>query len=174
MNAAPERRLANLAGAWALAVDTAQQRAAEATALGGAAPGALVTLHTFPGQTLDALRRALGLSQPGTAHLVARLVDRGWVRREPGRDARSVSLRLTAEGERTVALLYARRGAAIDALLAPLDDHERRELGRLLETMLFARGREGRDPRYICRLCDRGVCRPNCPADAGSQAAGAA
>jgi MarR family transcriptional regulator, negative regulator of the multidrug operon emrRAB len=93
------------------------------------------------------------------------------VERAPGRDARSVSLRLTAEGESTVASLYAGRDAAISALIAPLDDDERRELRRLLETMLFARGREGRDPRYICRLCDRGVCQPDCPANAGSQAA---
>jgi hypothetical protein len=52
-------------------------------------------------------------------------------------------------------------------LLAPLTADERSELARLAEKALWSRAADGRDPRHVCRVCDRGVCE-RCPVDLGS------
>src|SRR3954465_4169390 len=84
-------RTANLVGAWALVVADAVTRTTEReTGLGGAVPAALVTIGAYLDQSIEELRGALGLSQPGTVRLVDRLEAEGWVRRRPGRRPRTV------------------------------------------------------------------------------------
>src|SRR3954471_21645836 len=122
-------RLTNLTGAWALAVTEATTAAVTDVAdAGGELPAAVITIGAYRKQSLEALRRALGLSQPGTVKLVDRLVERGWVLRQPGDSARSLSLTLTTDGERLLHDLLTARAAAIDELLAPLTARERERL----------------------------------------------
>jgi DNA-binding IclR family transcriptional regulator len=78
-------------GAWTVAAAEAVQ-AATGGELGGSGSlaAALVTIATFPGERVDALRRALGLSPSGVVRTVDRLVDAGLVERQasptaPGR-----------------------------------------------------------------------------------------
>ncbi len=156
-------RLLNLAGAWALAVNDAQQGAVtSATGHSGAIPSALVTIGAFPGQTIEELRQALGLTHSGAVRLVDRLVEAGWLERRPGEGGRAVSLVLTPGGREVERELLSEREGAIAALLDPLNDTDRHQLEALLEKMLDSRARVRCDPRYVCRLCERRTCVP-CP-----------
>jgi MarR family transcriptional regulator, negative regulator of the multidrug operon emrRAB len=156
-------RPANLLGAASLAVADAVRAAVEdAVGLGGAVPAALVTLDAYPGRSMEALRAALGISQPGVVRLVERMEQRGWVRRRS--QGRAVALSLTAAGEAAVAKLLRARDDALGRMLEPLDPGEREQLQPLLAKLLAARTGERRDLERLCRLCDRGVC-DACPVD---------
>jgi len=153
-------REANLFGVIALAVaERTDQAVQSATAHGGAAPAAIVALATFlDGASLDVMRRPLGLSHSAAVRLADRLAGAGLVRREPGADGRSVSIRLTAEGARLALRIRAAREAALEGVLAPLSLSERAQLTALHEKLLagITGGRE--DARHICRLCDADAC----------------
>jgi DNA-binding MarR family transcriptional regulator len=161
-------RDANLLGAWSLAVADAVREATEGvTGLGGAVPGALVTLDAYPGRSVEDLRAALGLSQPGAVRLVDRLEQEGWARRRPG-DGRALALGLTANGRRAATRLLAEREKAIEALLEPLGERDRQSLERLLEKLLRPRAAARCDPEFMCRLCERRAC-PSCPVARGAR-----
>lgn len=153
-------REANLLGTISLAVaercDDAIRLAAEH---GGAAPAALVALATFlDGSSLDVMRRPLRLSHSAAVRLADRLADAGLVRREPGADSRSVSIRLTPEGALLAQRIRAAREAALDSVLAALSPEERAELTRLHEKLLAGITGGRTDARHICRLCDADAC----------------
>jgi DNA-binding MarR family transcriptional regulator len=157
-------RPANLLGAASLAVAEAVREAVEeAIGLGGAVPAALVTLDAYPDRSMEALRSALGLSQPGVVRLVERMERRGWVRRRPA-DGRTVALALTAAGRRAVARVLRARDDVLGSMLEPLDPGERAQLEPLLEKLLAARTGGRRDLEQLCRLCHRNAC-DRCPVD---------
>jgi MarR family transcriptional regulator, negative regulator of the multidrug operon emrRAB len=133
-------------------------------------PAALVTIDAYRDQSIEELRGALGLSQPGTVRLVDRLVAEGWAERRPGRRPRTVSLALTAAGRRMARRVVAARERAVRELIAPLAA-EAEVLERALERLLHTRGHRGRDPERVCRLCARAVCE-RCPVAEGSDEAG--
>jgi MarR family transcriptional regulator, negative regulator of the multidrug operon emrRAB len=162
------RREANLLGAWSLAVADAVREATEGvTGLGGGVPGALVTLEAYPGRSVEDLRAALGLSQPGAVRLVDRLEREGWARRRPG-DGRALSLELTARGRKFARRLLTERERAVETLLAPLGERDRRTLEGLLEKLLHPRAAARCDPEFMCRLCQREAC-PSCPVALGAR-----
>jgi MarR family transcriptional repressor of emrRAB len=99
--------------------------------------------------------------------LVDRLVKAGWLERRSGKGGRAVSLVLTPDGSEMEREMLGERGGAIAALLDPLDDAERQQLEELLEKMLDSRARFRRDPRFVCRLCERRICVP-CPVSRGA------
>jgi DNA-binding MarR family transcriptional regulator len=85
------------------------------------------------------LGRRLGIDRSDMAAVVARLEDDGAIARtRDERDRRRNVVRLTAQGAATLADLQARVQTAQEALLAPLDEAERRELTRLLERLVAA------------------------------------
>jgi MarR family transcriptional regulator, negative regulator of the multidrug operon emrRAB len=149
-------REANLLGALSLAVAERTDRAVEAAAArGGAAPAALAALVTFlDGSSLDVMRRPLGLSHSAAVRLADRLASDGLIRREPGADARSVSIRITPEGSRLAEQIRVERERALQSVLAPLTRSERADLTRLLGGLTGGRADAGR----ICRLCDAQAC----------------
>jgi MarR family transcriptional repressor of emrRAB len=173
-------REANLLGALSLAVAERSDRAVEAAAAhGGAAPAALSALATFlDGSSLDVLRRPLGLSHSAAVRLADRLARDGLVRREPGADARSVSIRITEDGIRLAGLIRAERERALESVLAPLSRAEREELTRLHEKLLGGLTGGRADAARICRLCDSVACgheQGRCPVTrAADRAEGAA
>jgi MarR family transcriptional regulator, negative regulator of the multidrug operon emrRAB len=153
-------REANILGALALAaaerIDAATRQAA---AHGGSAPAALVALSSFlDGASIDTLRKPLGLSHSAAVRLVDRLAGDGLVSREPGEDARSVAVFLTAAGKR--AADQARRGRmrALSDVLAPLSASEREQLTKMLERLLAGLTGGRSDAAHICRLCDSEAC----------------
>jgi DNA-binding MarR family transcriptional regulator len=159
-------RLENLLGVTALAAaDRTTAAIAEALGSGGAAPGVLVHLAAYPGESAEALHHVLRISQPATVQVVQRLVERGLVERRPGRDRRTHALHLTPDGRRVHAALLQRRGEVLTQLLAPLSEAERERLVPLLEKIVSGLADDWPEALTVCRLCDRGACcrAPGCP-----------
>jgi MarR family transcriptional repressor of emrRAB len=158
----------NAFGALALEAARRVQEAGELVSPGGAsAPAALVALNGLAnGESIDTLRRLLGLTHSGAVRLVDRLSAAGLVERRVGVDGRSVSLRLTPEGRRAARRILARREAAIEQMFAPLSPSERSTLTRLHERLLGHLTDSRQDRRRVCRLCDVEACGPGCPAKA--------
>jgi MarR family transcriptional regulator, negative regulator of the multidrug operon emrRAB len=163
-----DERLANLLGVTVLAATDGVRAAIEdALGFGGAAPAALVHLAAYPGESAESLHRVLGISQPGTAQVVERLVDQGLLERRPGRDRRTHALHVTARGHRALGKLLERRFEMLTTLLAPLTEAERTRLTPLLEKIVAGLADDRPQARTTCRLCDRQACLegPGCPLD---------
>jgi DNA-binding MarR family transcriptional regulator len=161
-----DNRLVNLLGVASLAAGDRMRAGVERTlGWGGAGPAALVHLAAHPAESAEALHRVLGISQPGTAQVVERLVDQGLLERRPGRDRRTQALHLTARGRRAVERLIERRAEALGTLLAPLTDGERAQLTPLLEKIVAGLADDRPEALRTCRLCDREACcrEPGCP-----------
>jgi DNA-binding MarR family transcriptional regulator len=170
-------RGANLLGAVSLAAAERLERATrEAAAHGGSAPAALNALDTYLDRSsIDTVRRPLGLTHSAAVRLVDRLAAAGLVKREPGEDARSLSISLTDGGRRAAREVRRRRERALTDLLAPLSAAERAQLARLQEKLLegITTGRD--DAGHICRLCDAEACghyEGRCPVTRAADSAG--
>jgi DNA-binding MarR family transcriptional regulator len=159
-------RLENLLGACSL---TVADRVAAVGRRAGLAPSdqaALVTLSTYPDQTVSWLGDVLGLTSSGATRLVDRLVSAGWVARSPGEDTRQRRLRLTEAGEDIAASVVRARDLVLADVTGPLDARMRAQLERGLERMVAASTDEVVPAHRICRLCDRSACRSagrDCP-----------
>ena len=153
-------RTGNLLGALSLAVtDRTSAAAGEALGQSESAAVALSALHHFlDDPSVDLLRRVLGLTASGTVRLVDRLQDVGYVTRGPGRDGRSVSLRLTPAGRRAAQRVSAARAGVLEDALAGLDPGEREQLDRILSRVLVGLMRGPGPTRWMCRLCDTTAC----------------
>jgi DNA-binding MarR family transcriptional regulator len=159
-------RLANLLGVTALVAADRLRAAVEADlGSGGSGPAALVHLQAYPGESVEALRRVLGISQPATVRIVDRLVGDGLLERRPGADRRTLALHLTRAGDRAARVLLAERSRSLRALLAALTPDERAALTPLLERIVASLADDRPTARRVCRLCDRGACTadPGCP-----------
>lgn len=168
-------RQSNLLGALAVAVgDRLQAAVVTEGERGGQAPAALAVLAQQSGLGIEGLRHQLGLSQPATVRLVDALVADGLATRRPGRDRRSVEVRLTRTGRaRAEAVLSARR-AVLDDALAGLTAAERGRLEKLLEKVLCGFTGDRVEAELICRLCDLGACPLTaCPVEQAVDVAGA-
>lgn len=167
-------RAANLLGALSLVV---ADRAADATAAaagrsesGAAALSAL--LHFLDRPSVDLLGQVLGLTSSGTVRLLDRLAESGYIRRNPGADGRSTSVTLTDAGKRAAHQVTQARARVLTAALAALAPDERATFERLAGKMLAGMRRGPGATRWICRLCDIGVCRgaeSGCPFRAGAR-----
>jgi MarR family transcriptional repressor of emrRAB len=155
-----ERQPANLLGALSIAVsERIAGAAAGATVHGASAPAALVALEApEAGETIDALRRILGITHSGTVRLIDRLAGAGLVERRVGPDARSVSLSLTPTGRRTARRIMAAREATAEEVLSVLSPADRGRLADLLAELLAGLVWSADDARRVCRLCDLDAC----------------
>jgi MarR family transcriptional regulator, negative regulator of the multidrug operon emrRAB len=160
MRHACEARDANLLGAVSLAVAERLEAATqEAAAHGGSVPAALNALESYLDRSsIDTIRRPLGLTHSAAVRLVDRLVAAGLVKREPGKDARSLAVSLTVAGRRAAREVRAGRERALTGLLAPLTADECEQLSRLHEKLLAGITASRADARHICRLCDADAC----------------
>ena len=111
---------------------------------------------------MEELREPLGLSQPGAARLVQRLVDAGWVQRGGPGGRGGLRLRVTDVGRRAADEFAAVRRTALLELLEPLSEAERDQLAGMLERMLAARTEGTAGAKRLCRQCERRVCE-RCP-----------
>ncbi|MCG8349814.1 MAG: MarR family transcriptional regulator [Chloroflexales bacterium] len=160
-------RTSNLLGALALALaDEVQQVTAQDTGHGATAPAALVSIGTYPGQTIDQLSGVLRLSHSGTVRLVDRLARDGLVERRAGTDGRTVALYLTTTGERAMHTLLAGRQHVLERALQGLTEAEQTQFTVLLEKALTNIVTSRSHADYICRLCDETVCpEAQCPVE---------
>jgi DNA-binding MarR family transcriptional regulator len=157
----PLDRAANVFGALALIVtDQTADAVAEAAGRSESAASALsALLHFLDRPTIDRLRQVLGLTSSGTVRLVDRLEQSGYVRREAGSDGRSTSVALTETGQVAAARVSAARAEVLGRSLAVLSAAERAEFEQLASKVLVGMMRGPGATRWMCRLCDIGVCR---------------
>ncbi len=168
-------RLANLLGVTALAASDAL-RAAVAADLGhgGSAPAALVHLQAWPGESVEGLRRVLGISQPATVRVVDRLAAEGLLERRRGGDRRTLALHLSSAGQSAADALLSRRSQRLRGLLDALTPAEQAALEPLLERLTAALAEDRPQALRTCRLWDRRACTrdPGCPLDHTTRSAG--
>ncbi|MEA2193688.1 MAG: MarR family transcriptional regulator, negative regulator of the multidrug operon emrRAB, partial [Solirubrobacteraceae bacterium] len=128
-------------------------------------PAALVHLQAYPGESVEALRRVLGISQPATVRIVDRLAADGLLERRPGPDRRTLALHLSRAGEQAATAVLAERTRSLRVLLDVLTPQERAALTPLLERIVASLADDRPQARRVCRLCDRGACTsdPGCP-----------
>ena len=154
-------RAGNIFGALSLVVaDQAADAIAEAAGRSESAAAALsALLHFLDRPSVDRLRQVLGLTSSGTVRLLDRLEESGYVRRAPGADGRSTSVVLTEAGRQAAALVSRARAEVLERSLAVLSKAERETFESLAGKVLVGMMRGPGATRWICRLCDIGVCR---------------
>lgn len=157
----PFDRAANVLGALSLVIaDQAADAVAEAAGRSESAASALsALLHFLDHPTIDLMRQVLGLTSSGTVRLVDRLEESGYVRREPGADGRSTSVVLTDAGRAAAERVSTARADVLRRSLVVLSDAERLALEQLISKVLVGMMRGPGATRWMCRLCDIGVCR---------------
>jgi DNA-binding MarR family transcriptional regulator len=160
-NHAETDRAANTFGALALVVaDQIGDAAAEAAGRTESAPAALAALlHFLNRPSVDLLRQVLGLTSSGTVRLLDRLAAAGYVERADGADRRSTAIVLTDAGRAAAEQVCRARADVLGRATAVLSPEERAELERLVAKMLVGMMRGPGAVRWICRLCDTGICR---------------
>lgn len=169
----PSPRLTNLAAAFALAATDDMLAAIEAkSAMIAGAPAALVTVHAYPGMSLDALRKFLRLTPSGAGRLVDRLVAAGLMERRAGSsDQRFIALHLTRRGHGIADLVLAARRGAMRQPLTALTSQEQVVLEKLLDKMLYAMTPDRERCDHICRLCEIVACPQDiCPVETAALA----
>jgi DNA-binding MarR family transcriptional regulator len=157
----PLDQTANLLGALSLVVaDRMADAMGEAGGRPESAAAALSALrHFLDRPNVDLLRQVLGLTSSGTVRLVDKMAESGYVERGPGADRRSTSVALTSAGRAAAERVGEARTAVLQGALAGLSDGERAALRQLMGKVLVGMMREPGAVRWICRLCDVGVCR---------------
>jgi MarR family transcriptional regulator, negative regulator of the multidrug operon emrRAB len=162
-------RLENVLGAVAVAITGAVQVAVdEAAGHTAAGPAALSALRIHRGCSVDHLAGVLGLTHSGTVRLVDRLAGDGLLTRGQGKDARVVTLDLTAKGTKRAERVSAARAVAVERFLGNLDRAERSTLMRLLEKVVATGVADWSEVQYRCRLCNLEACHAggeSCPLD---------
>jgi DNA-binding MarR family transcriptional regulator len=157
----------NLLGALTLFVSGRMRAVVTDTAgAAGSLAEAVIVVKDQPGTTAEWLGQVLAISQPGTAHLVRRLVALGWVERRAGSDARSRALHLTPAGAAAARKILAARQRALTELLEPLSATQRRQLAAIARAVLRPAAHDEKRLASLCRLCDRTRC-AQCPVHAG-------
>ena len=152
---------ANLLGALSLVI---ADRMGDAMAGAGGRPESAAAalsalLHFLDRPTVDRLRQVLGLTSSGTVRLVDRMAETGHVQRGPGADGRSTSVSLTGAGRVAAEQVATARAGVLLGALDGLSPAERETLRGLMSKMLAGLIRGPGAVRWMCRLCDTGVCR---------------
>ncbi|HEY6277846.1 MAG TPA: MarR family winged helix-turn-helix transcriptional regulator [Streptosporangiaceae bacterium] len=152
---------ANLLGALSLVI--ADRMADEMAEAGGrpesAAAALSALLHFLDRPTIDRLRQVLGLTSSGTVRLIDRMEAAGHVRRGAGPDGRSTTVSLTGAGRAAAGRVADARAGVVVGALAGLSAEERAVLRDLVAKMLVGFIRGPGATRWMCRLCDVGLCR---------------
>jgi DNA-binding MarR family transcriptional regulator len=154
-------RAANMFGALSLVIaDQASDAVAEAAGRSESAAAALsALLHFLDRPSVDLLRQVLGLTSSGTVRLLDRLAESGYVERGPGADGRSASVSLTEQGRLAALQVSDARATVLEDALAVLSPAERAVFEQLAGKVLVGMMRGPGAVRWICRLCDIGICR---------------
>ncbi|MEM9454164.1 MAG: MarR family winged helix-turn-helix transcriptional regulator [Myxococcota bacterium] len=158
----------NLLGAFATTIATRiDEQVAGVGVRGINAATALVTIRNHPNDSIEVLRRALGLTHSGAVRLINGLEDDGLVERHRSRDdGRSVVLRLTQQGRARADRVLGARTSVTNKVFDALSTEQRDALAPIMEAALEALTQSKDGARRICRLCDEQVCRPQgCPVE---------
>ena len=163
-----DSRTLNMLGALALALaDRIAMRAEAVSGLHDSAASALVVITNHPGEHIEAIRRALGLTHSGAVRLIDGLETARLVERCPSdSDARAIALWATPNGKRTASRIIAARAELLEPMLASTSEADRKTIAALLETALAGLTDTRDQARSICRFCAERTCRPlGCPVE---------
>jgi DNA-binding MarR family transcriptional regulator len=119
---------------------------------------ALITIASYPGQTIKTLARILDLSHSAAVRLIDKLVEDGLVRVVRGSDRRSVEASITPAGQAVTAAILEQRRARLEAMLAALEPAETDQLTRLMTKMIAAETNSPQAGDRLCRFCDLANC----------------
>jgi DNA-binding MarR family transcriptional regulator len=157
----------NLLGVLALHVmDEMQDLPAPAPLHGLTTRAALNAVHAYPGCSIETLREVLDLCHPAAVRAVAGLVEAGFLRKDAGRDKRTVALNLTETGVTEHRRIMRARESMLARVVGRLDAPERQTLEQLLIKMLWHETRDSPHSMRLCRLCDDGPClAAGCPVE---------
>lgn len=160
-------RTANLLGALALALsDDMEAAVRERTGMSPTACAALATLGPYPGATIGAVARVLGVTHSVAVRTIDDLVQKGHIARAEGDDRRQVKLRLTGKGTKLRSAILAARNAVLCNALAAVDAKDRRHFDTVVSALLTRVTSSRAKADHICRLCDEFVCTPDtCPVE---------
>lgn len=125
---------------------------------GASETAALITIASYPGQSIKTLAIILGLSHSAAVRLVEKLGDDGLVAVVRGEDRRRLAVSITAAGRELTAAILDRRRTRLVAMLGALDAEETRQFSRLMEKMIAAETRSPTDGDRLCRFCDLANC----------------
>ncbi len=151
-------RMENLLGALSLTMSDRLRSVGADHGVSSSEQAALVTLLTHPDRPVSWLGEVLGLTSSGVTRLADRLVERGWVSRSPGADARQRQLRLTSPGAKRAQVLLREREAVLAEAVDSLGAADRDRLEGLLSRVVGALARDYVPALRTCRLCDRDTC----------------
>lgn len=154
-------RAANLFGALSLVIAGRMADAVgDAAGRSESAAAALAALLNFlDAPSVDLLRQVLGLTSSGTVRLLDRLEESGYVSRGQGPDGRTTAVLLTPAGRDAARRVGSAREQVLQDALAVLSPSERLTFEQLAGKVLAGLIRGPGATRWICRLCDIGVCR---------------
>ncbi|UHC82757.1 MarR family transcriptional regulator [Pseudomonas sp. NIBR-H-19] len=160
--------LANLLGAFATTISMRVEH--EVSELGGHGlthESALVAIFNHPNDSIDVLRKVLGITHSGAVRLINTLEQEGLVERHRSeKDARTAVLRVTPEGQQRACKVLQARAQVTTQILETLTTEQQQTLTLLLETALGQLTNDKDDARRICRLCNEKVCRARgCPVE---------
>jgi len=143
-----------------LVADRAREAVEAAAESSGAIGPALCALHEFAsGRPIEVLAGALGVSHSRAVRVVDRLDERGLARRRAAPDDRRVAqVELTAAGRRAARRVLAARAAAVEDVLAGLDDEARAAMAALAARVFDGAVTSRAAARRICRMCDAHAC----------------
>ena len=151
----------NIVGAFGLALTDKIDRAVmKASGLNKSACGAMVTIGTEPGSSIDELRRMLDLEHSSVVRMVAKLEDQGLVSKSRGSgiDNRVVRVALTDAGKTMFGKILKARQQVLLSLTSALSDAEESFLKRLIGKVMVQIVDPGDDQHHVCRLCDPDAC----------------
>lgn len=160
-------RTGNLLGAAALAISGAIDAALSVgQGRSEAANAALTIMLQWPPRSIGHLARVLRRSHSATVRLIEELEGEELVAKQLGSDRRAVVAALTAEGRRQARRVIAARAGVLNGLMERLPAEDRRELTRLLETILPLLTPDRETSDHICRLCQLAACpQDRCPVE---------
>ncbi|BCL72139.1 MarR family transcriptional regulator [Vibrio nigripulchritudo] len=160
--------ISNLFGAFATTIATRIEE--EVLELGGRSlthESALVAIQNHPNDTIDVLRKVLGITHSGAVRLINTLEKEGLVERYRSEvDARAVVLRVTDKGSKRAEQVLKARERVTDQVFAHLNSQQQDAIVSALEVSLSALTNDQESARRICRLCNEQVCRAKgCPVE---------
>ncbi|MBE3583297.1 MAG: MarR family transcriptional regulator [Limnochordaceae bacterium] len=142
-------------------------RAALTQALAGLSPAqfrALLYMRRHPNVTVGQVAGGLGISYPATTKLVRRLVQQGWVNRQPQpTDRREVVVDLTEAGRRRLEQATRARLQVLEQMLEPLGSVRQGELWRAVGELLEAALQVLPDRQAVCLACGEEARPQDCP-----------
>ncbi|MEZ5811912.1 MAG: MarR family winged helix-turn-helix transcriptional regulator [Rhizobiaceae bacterium] len=156
-----EQFVGNVIGAFSLALsDKISLAVREATGLGNTACGAIVTIGSEPGSSIERLRRMLSLEHSSLVRLLNRLEQFDLVERRRGScdDQRIVSVWLTPRGDECFDVILRARARVLKNVVSTLDAAEYKTILSIVDKMMPKTVQCGDDQHYVCRLCDLEMC----------------